>query len=236
MTSTWSDGSRGPLGICIPENFIDADTVGRFNANHRGQCYVFSSQSPSHFMSAESMIRYLKGVVTDAIGLQRKKYKLAPSIRGLLLYDGWTGYHSFRDGLDLSRQSWADSNNFQLGDQQCGGWSANCQPCDQFHSLLRSRLELLDADGIGCTADMRQRQPYDEMAVTANGQLKRPKADSFTLMERTYHAWISMPGSQLLYSKNLIANSQLMGDLGADCCFSDFDLNLYNFFLRMYIN
>lgn len=196
VTSTWSDGSRGPLGICFPEQFIDADTVAEFNRKHRGRAFAFSSQQASHFMTGPTFVKMMHGMLTDATALQRKKHRLSHHIRGLLLLDAWTGFHSFRDGLDLARSNWACAMNMQLGDLQCGGWSANGQPCDQFHHLVRSRLEVLDCDDVGCVSDMRARKKFDEHPVAANGQVKRPRADSSTILERTVKAWETVPGTQ----------------------------------------
>lgn len=195
MTSLWSDGSRGPLAICIAEGFLKPQVIEEFNSRHRGTCYIFTSYGKTHFMSGESLIRYMKGVLTDAFALQRAKHSLSDSCRGLLLYDAWTGYHTFRDGLDLARLNWSKSVNVVLGDLQVGGWSANAQPCDQIHHLLRARFELVDCEDIDCSMNLRKRKRYDEHPVLASGQLKRPKADGAELPERTYRAWLSVPGA-----------------------------------------
>ncbi|CAK9055725.1 unnamed protein product [Durusdinium trenchii] len=92
---------------------------------------------------------------------------------------------------------------------EAGGFSANGQPVDQIHHLLRARLELTDADDVQCHADLRKRprafdcnflqantgiQGYSDLPIGANGQPERPKAfNQDTLLERTLLAWQSMP-------------------------------------------
>lgn len=138
VTSTWSDGSRGPLGICFPEQFIDADTVAEFNRKHRGRAFAFSSQQASHFMTGPTFVKMMHGMLTDAIALQRKKHRLSHHIRGLLLLDAWTGFHSFRDGLDLARSNWACAMNMQLGvPQSLGLRSTQLSYASVFTCILR---------------------------------------------------------------------------------------------------
>ena len=51
----------------------------------------------------------------------------------------------------------------QMGDSclfQAGGFSANGQPIDQVHHLLRSQLEVLDAEDVGYGMDLRLRPGY----------------------------------------------------------------------------
>lgn len=38
-----------------------------------------------------------------------------------------------------------------------GGWSASGQPVDQIHSILRSKLDMVDAGDAGCIPDIRSR-------------------------------------------------------------------------------
>ena len=48
---------------------------------------------------------------------------------------------------------------FALSTHEAGGFSANGQPIDQVHHLLRARLELVDADDIACESDLHRRPP-----------------------------------------------------------------------------
>ena len=100
VTSSWSDGTAGPLGLCVPRAMMSDAEIQSFNANHRGRCFVFSWERRTHYMNGETFLVLLKGL--DAYTIQRRKHKLADSIRGLLLTDAWTGFHSWSSGLDLA--------------------------------------------------------------------------------------------------------------------------------------
>ena len=155
MTTTWSDGSPGPLGVSVPEGMLSSDTISDLNKTFMCRAFVLSSEQKSHFMTAETWLSMLKGMMTNAFAQQRKKLRLNHDAPGLLLCDGWTGFHSWRTGLDAARAAWSKANNVVQADTQPGGWSACGQPCDQLHHLLRARFDLVDAAEGGCTADLR---------------------------------------------------------------------------------
>ena len=117
VTSSWSDGTAGPLGLCIPRGMMSDAEIQSFNSNHRGRCFIFSSERRTHYMNGETFLVLLKGL--DAYAIQRRKHKLADSIRGLLLTDGWTGFHSWSSGLDLAREAWSSSVNVSLRVRKC---------------------------------------------------------------------------------------------------------------------
>lgn len=134
----------------------------------------------------------LKGLVGPAFELQRRRHNLSDGVEGLILADGWSGFHSYKSGLDLARNAWSLACRVRMADIQPGGFSANAQPVDQIHHLFRARLDLVDSADASCTANLRAREDYHELAVRPNGQLSRTKARNNTLPERTLHAWISM--------------------------------------------
>lgn len=68
-------------------------------------------------MNGETFLVLLKDL--DAFAIQRRKHKLADSIRGLLLTDAWTGFHSWSSGLDLAREAWSSSVNVSLRVRKC---------------------------------------------------------------------------------------------------------------------
>lgn len=192
VTSSWSDGSAGPLGLCVPQGMVKQDVMDSFNAAHRGHAFMFSSLHKGHFMNGATFITLMKGMLSDAFALQRQRYQLASSVKGLILCDAWTGFHCHRSGLDCSREAWAEANSVVLPDKQVGGWSANGQPVDQLHHLLRYRMDLVDCSDVGWSADLRQRPVFDAMPVRPNGQPARPKALNANLPERTLRAWQSV--------------------------------------------
>lgn len=192
VTTSWSDGTAGPLGICFPLGMFGEQEVTQFNNAHRGEAFLFSSEKRSHFMSGEQFVILLKELLGQAFTQQRAKHSLPGDTLGMLLADGWSGYHSFSTGLDLVRSLWASENRVLLPDLQIGGWSASNQPVDQVHAIFRTRLDLVDASDAGCHADLRSREKYQNMPIKANGQVARPKLNSSALAERTVRAWQSM--------------------------------------------
>ena len=106
VTSTWSDGSRGPLGLCCPESFLKPEFMEHFNKEHDGEMFLFSSEGKGHFMHSGTMMTLMHGLLTSAFEKQRAKHTLPHTKAGLLLADGWTGYHAFRCGSDQARLAW----------------------------------------------------------------------------------------------------------------------------------
>lgn len=158
VTSSWSDGTAGPLGLCVPRGMMTHEEIQSFNSEHTGRCFVFSSERRTHYMCGETFLVLLNGLITDAFAIQRAKYNLSESIRGLLLTDAWSGFFSWTSGLDVAREAWSSAVNTTLPDLQAGGWSASCQPVDQIHSILRSKLDVVDASDAGCIPDLRSRR------------------------------------------------------------------------------
>lgn len=194
ITSTWSDGSGGPIGLCLPTNVLDQEAINAFNEKYYGRAFLLCSESTSHFMTSDTYLILMKELISTAFEQQRVKHNVSRDTPGLLLCDGWSGFHSYKSGHDLVRSKFASMHNITLADRQCGGWSANGQPCDQIHHMLRSRLDLVDAAAVECGPNLKARPRYDTMAIRPNGQPMHPKADDArSLCERTVLAWESMP-------------------------------------------
>ncbi|CAL1147608.1 unnamed protein product [Cladocopium goreaui] len=179
-----------------------------FNRRHHGLCFIFRSNSTSHFMNAEAFLTLLHGLITPGLAVHRRRLGLPPTAKALLLVDAWTGFHAFKHGEDCARSAWAVQACCELPKQQAcfttnerrifhmdaGGFSANGQPIDQVHHLLRSQLEVLDAEDVGYGMDLRLRPGYDQLAINPNGQPVRPSAcNKQTLCERTLAAWQKVP-------------------------------------------
>ena len=193
ITSTWSDGSPGPLGLCLPTGVMSQDDIAAFNQQFYSRALLICSESRSHFMTSDTYLILLKELVSTAFEQQRVKHNIPADSPGLLLCDGWSGFHSFKTGHDLIRENWSKMHNVVLADRQCGGWSANGQPCDQIHHMLRSRLDLVDAEAIECGPNLKARPRYDKMAIRPNGQPMQMGADDAkSLCERTLRAWQNM--------------------------------------------
>ncbi|CAK9041930.1 unnamed protein product [Durusdinium trenchii] len=154
---------------------------------------MFESESKSHFMTGNTFQTLLRGLLTPAYAIKRKALGLTIKDRGLLLTDAWSGFHCYKTGLNHAREAWCLSSNVKLPALQAGGWSANAQPIDQVHHILRMRLDMSDSSDLGCLPDLRDRDRYQALPVKANGQVQRPKAFNLQLPQRTLAAWQSMP-------------------------------------------
>ena len=120
ITSTWSDGSQGPLGLCYPSGSFKQAEVDKFNAEFKGVAYMFESETRSHFMTGETFQVLLHGMVTDAYFLKRKALGVSTQAKGMLLADAWSGFHCWKTGISTAREAWALSCNVKLPSLQAG--------------------------------------------------------------------------------------------------------------------
>lgn len=73
LTSSWSDGSRGPLAFCVPEGAMPVNSVKEWNNNHIGESMIVTSQSSTHFMNSDTMLQILEQLVSPALEKQRAR-------------------------------------------------------------------------------------------------------------------------------------------------------------------
>ena len=73
LTSSWADGSRGPICFCLPEGAIPAASMREWNAKHVGASYIISTETSSHFMHSNSLLEIYDQCYSVAFHLQRKK-------------------------------------------------------------------------------------------------------------------------------------------------------------------
>ena len=64
VTSTWADGTMGPLGVCVASGSLPLAWIQQMNSDYRGFVYIFESGTETHFMNAETTMLYL----TELIG------------------------------------------------------------------------------------------------------------------------------------------------------------------------
>lgn len=87
-------------------------------------------------------------------------------IGGLALVIGYCTHHGCRRNLPgMIGNHTGCKYRILRGDMgvvvlQAGGWSANAQPVDQVHNLLRARLDLCDSSDLGCQPDLRSRTRF----------------------------------------------------------------------------
>lgn len=114
VTSTWSSGEAGPLGICVPDGFMGQAEMESFNQQWLGQAFIFRSESVSHFMTSDTYLVLLHGLISPALSRQRQKLGVPATTKALLLCDGWTGFHSHKAGADTARLAWAEQAHCEL--------------------------------------------------------------------------------------------------------------------------
>lgn len=74
ITSTWSDGSRGPIAFCIPEGRMKVEEICAFNSRYEGRAFVLTSGTGTHFTSAETMLTVFEQLYSVALQNQRHKH------------------------------------------------------------------------------------------------------------------------------------------------------------------
>ena len=73
VTSSFSDGSRGPIAFCVPEGRVTADEMKAFNLANVGEAFLFTSGSTSHFMTADTLHQVFEQLFSPAIERQRER-------------------------------------------------------------------------------------------------------------------------------------------------------------------
>ena len=56
VTSTYSDGTRGPLCLCFAEGKVSQAMAEDYNTRYEGKVLIISSKTESHFMTAETTL------------------------------------------------------------------------------------------------------------------------------------------------------------------------------------
>ena len=73
LTSSWSDGTAGPLAFTVPEGKLSAEAIKQFNEKHAGRAMVLTSGTSSHFMTGDTLVQVYEQLYSPALALQRAK-------------------------------------------------------------------------------------------------------------------------------------------------------------------
>ena len=92
--SVWSDGSPGPVAISIAHGGIAGALLKELNEVHKGQALFIMSSSDTHMMCSNTLIQMYEELFVGGFKMQRQKYNLDHSVKGMLLCDAFTGAHS----------------------------------------------------------------------------------------------------------------------------------------------
>ncbi|CAK9011053.1 Uncharacterized protein (Fragment) [Durusdinium trenchii] len=160
ITSTWSDGSRGPIAFCIPEGRMKVEEICAFNSRYEGRAFVLTSGTGTHFTSAETMLTVFEQLYSVALQNQRHKHSLDEKSKAAFICDAWTGFFSTAAGQGLRRDNFYKLHNIEPPFRPPGGWSYHGQPCDQLHSCFRKAIRRKDLCSLGMEADLRHRQRH----------------------------------------------------------------------------
>lgn len=82
LTSSWSDGSRGPIAFCVPDGALKVEDVKAYNSRHQGESMIVLSGSHTHFMCADTLLQVLEQLYSKAFEIQRARY-LAHALLGM---------------------------------------------------------------------------------------------------------------------------------------------------------
>ena len=69
VTSTYSDGTRGPLCLCFAEGKVSQAMAEDYNTRYEGKVLIISSKTESHFMTAETTLELFERLYTPALRL-----------------------------------------------------------------------------------------------------------------------------------------------------------------------
>ena len=71
LTSSWSDGSCGPIAFTVPEGAMKPDEIVSFNSEHSGEAMVLTSGSNTHFMCSDTLLQVYEQLLSPALEQQR---------------------------------------------------------------------------------------------------------------------------------------------------------------------
>ena len=173
VTSTWADGTHGPIGFSVPPGTLPEAFVQKANASHWGRCHIVVSRSETHFMCADTTIELWNNLYGPAFVLRRQALGLPSDALGMLLADAFTGNHATLAGEALRRAKFFEEFHILGPPQMPGGWSAKGQPCDQLHHVFRAHVDALTDKLLGYTVCLLDRPLFHELEVGSAGTIKR---------------------------------------------------------------
>ena len=111
LTSTWDDGTRGPLAFCFRDGWMPAKIIKKINEENIGELYLMPSQTESHFMTAQTTLEVYHMLYTPAIRKKRRQLGLGVTAKAGVFGDEFTGNSAWISGEAIQRQYWMDSIN-----------------------------------------------------------------------------------------------------------------------------
>ncbi|CAK9114704.1 Uncharacterized protein (Fragment), partial [Durusdinium trenchii] len=192
LTSSWSDGTPGPIAFCCPDGALSVSEIQEFNASHVASAMVVPSGTNSHFMTSDTLLQVWEQLYSPALAKQRSRYGLKlddPGAEAAFLADAWSGTHSSSKGEDARRRAFCKLHRIREPRKQPGGWSCHGQPVDQCHMQYREKIRSLDVSSLSMHADLRSRAAFEEVSMRASGQLVREVKSWLSVVNLSLDAW-----------------------------------------------
>ena len=73
LTTSWSDGTPGPIAFCVPEGKMPSAEIQKWNREHVGRSLIITSQTPTHFMNGEILVVIMEQLFSPALEAQRAR-------------------------------------------------------------------------------------------------------------------------------------------------------------------
>ncbi|CAK9116427.1 unnamed protein product [Durusdinium trenchii] len=172
LTSSWSDGSKGPLAFCIPEGAMTAQEIQKWNQEHEVRHFIINSHS-------EMCQRFGLDINDES------------ALCGFIC-DAWTGTYAESRGEAPRRNAFYTSHRVLPPRKQPGGWSSHGQPVDQLHGCFRREIRARDVAAAGMYSDLRTRPEFHELDVRPSGQLSYAVRSWGEILQLTLDAWNSL--------------------------------------------
>ena len=92
-TSTWADGTAGPLAMSFKHGACPVSLAERVNSSWKGLYRIMFSGADSHMFTAESTLEMFETLFTDAFRIKRTDlgYTSVRDAPGMLIADAFTG-------------------------------------------------------------------------------------------------------------------------------------------------
>ena len=145
ITSTFADGSRGPLVIFYGDGKAAVRDVALLNERYAPEVFVRDTGTKSHMSNAQLFLWYLDVPVREALRWQREKLRAQgrhsdARKRAVVLLDPASCHMAYLNGERLRRDELCAELNMEIKEAPAG-WSATGQPCDQVHRSIQAKLD-----------------------------------------------------------------------------------------------
>ncbi len=191
LTSTWDDGTRGPLAFCFRDGWMPSKVIKEINAENVGEVYCMHSQTDSHFMTAQTTLEVFHQLYTPPYGRSDDGLEWAPMRRQASLAMRSRGILRGRRGRASSGSIGWRASMLSAFSQYHPKGSAKAQPCDAYHQHYRRLCNIEDNNEVGFQTSLFKRPKMSSLEFRAWG-VKRKISKKAQALGRL-KAWRGMP-------------------------------------------